>query len=257
MLTLAIDHSTAAICMALLRDDTPSASRRWVADREHAGRLWGEFRLLFEECGARPDAVDCFAVGLGPGVYSGLRVSLMAIRGMAMPGVKPVLGISSGEAIAARAFRAGQHDTAVVIGDARRGRLWAGVFSRGGQWPVMTVPYRLILPAELASLTPPGTILLSPDPARTRPMTDDLLLDGVVRVQTPALPDAEDIGLLALARIRAGIIPAPSDPLRPIYLHPPVFVAPRAACQRAVKNGLAAESDFNQAVGVDARRVFG
>jgi tRNA threonylcarbamoyladenosine biosynthesis protein TsaB len=226
VLILASEHSTETASFALLRDEKTAGARRWTADRSRPDRFWDELRDLLSSCSVAPSDIDCFAVGLGPGIYSGLRISLMALRGMALAGFKPVIGVSSGEAIAAAVFRSEPVATAVVVGDARRGRLWTGVFRRAAPRPAVVHDYRLIQPGELAAIAPPGSVLVSSDPQRTAALTDNAPLKDVVRLPDAVHPDAEDTAFLALARIRSGPVPEPGAPLRPIYLHPPVFVKP-------------------------------
>jgi len=226
MLTFAAEHSTVSAGIALFRDGAPAGVRRWTADRAAPNRIWNEIRGLLSSCAVRPEQIDCYAVGLGPGAYSGLRISMMALRGMALADVKPVIGVSSGEAAAAAAFRSMPVESAVVVGDARRGRLWAGVFRRSNPWPETVRDYALIQPFELPSFAPEGAALLSPDMERIAPLLEPLDLGRLIVSRAASIPDASDIALLATERFRAGPLPRPDRPLRPIYLHPPVFVKP-------------------------------
>jgi len=231
MLTFAAEHSTDSAGIALFRGGEPAGARRWTADRATPSRIWDEIRGLFSDCAVRPEHVDCYAVGLGPGAYSGLRISLMALRGMALADMKPVIGISSGEAVAAAAFRAMQVDQVAVAGDARRGRLWAAVFRRSNRWPELVRDYALIQPSELGAFAPHGAALLSPDMERIAPLLEAADLGSLTVCAPPSVPDASDVARLAIERFGAGLTPGPGQPLRPIYLHPPVFVQP--ACLQA------------------------
>jgi tRNA threonylcarbamoyladenosine biosynthesis protein TsaB len=226
MLTFAVEHSTSSAGVAHFHDGEPAGVRRWTADRATPNRIWDEIRGVLSDCSIRPEKIDCYAAGLGPGAYSGLRVSLMALRGMALADMKPVIGVSSGEAIAAAAFRSMQVDSAVVAGDARRGRLWAAVFRRSAPWPERVRDYALIQPSELPAFAPDGAALLSPDMERIAPLLSAADTGRLIVSGAAAIPDVSDIARLAIERFRAGMAPGPGEALRPIYLHPPVFVEP-------------------------------
>jgi len=170
------------------------------------------------------DDINLYAVGLGPGNFTGLRTTLAATEAMALPAGTPLIGISSAAAIAAAAIKLQPADRTVVIGDARRDRLWCGIFDTTGDTPVRSGDFRLINIDELPAALQPGDLLASPDFS-----TVGSRVAGIIPPQTSILPqsiipDAAVIARLALARQAAGI---PGEPLKPIYMHPPVFVAPR------------------------------
>ena len=103
MITLAIDQSSVQASAALLDGDCLLAQRDWQDDRSRGSRLFGCIDEMLLQARVKAESLERFVVGVGPGSYTGLRTSIMAARAMAMPGRKPVLGVSSGDAIAERA----------------------------------------------------------------------------------------------------------------------------------------------------------
>jgi len=88
-----------------------------------------------EEClsDARVDlkAVDCFAAGSGPGSFTGLRIGLAAVKGLAEATQRPAIGISNLRALSSCARQAAS--LRAVFLDARRGEVYGAVYNPGLQ----------------------------------------------------------------------------------------------------------------------------
>lgn len=63
--------------------------------RTHGERLPGEIAVALDRAGVRKTAVDLLAVATGPGAFTGLRIGLAAIQGLAMTLNRPVIGVSA------------------------------------------------------------------------------------------------------------------------------------------------------------------
>jgi len=100
MLILAIDQSTVRASIALMRDETVVADAEWVQVRRGGASVVSAVPGLLKQAGIAAAEIDLYAVGLGPGTFTSLRVSVSAAAGLALPGEKPVVGIASAEAIA-------------------------------------------------------------------------------------------------------------------------------------------------------------
>ncbi|NLW48094.1 MAG: tRNA (adenosine(37)-N6)-threonylcarbamoyltransferase complex dimerization subunit type 1 TsaB [Firmicutes bacterium] len=101
-----------------------------------SGKGGGEYLLsllehFFAKSGKDLSEVDLIAVGTGPGSYTGIRVGLAAVRGLA-EGLKiPAVGISTLRIIAENCIQAAEW-VAVVL-DARRGSVYAALYQNGPQ----------------------------------------------------------------------------------------------------------------------------
>ena len=82
---------------------------------------------LLDTCGVPAGAVDFFAVTHGPGSFTGLRIAMAAVKGLAMAAEKPCVGVSTLEALARNL--AGFAGSAAAVMDARCGQVYAGLFS--------------------------------------------------------------------------------------------------------------------------------
>ena len=76
--------------------------------RTHSQVILPLCRELLEECRMKPEDVDCYAVAVGPGSYTGLRIGIAAVQGMAMVHNTPCVGVSTLEAMASRIYGAPQ-----------------------------------------------------------------------------------------------------------------------------------------------------
>lgn len=110
-----------------------------------------------------PD-VDVFAAAAGPGSFTGLRIGLAAVKGLALPGNTPCAGVSTLEALA---YSAGGEGTLLAALDARRGQVYWAAFAVFGGAPVRLSPDVCGLAAEAAAFAEaqPGPVWLCGDGA--------------------------------------------------------------------------------------------
>ena len=209
MRIFAIELSSKIGSIALVEDGRVVAERSWQEN-------WKNRRQLFDamtELAIKWEDVDHFAVGRGPGAFSGLRIAFSVANALAAPGDKPVCALNSGAALAAH-YGAAQ---TVVVGDARRNQLWAGLFA-GSE---LDREFKLLDPAELAGFVPAGALVVSSDHDR---LTELLEPFQTLEEAAPVYPTAGKLGELVFRQLEKDIAP---EPFEPLYLHPPVFVEPR------------------------------
>lgn len=199
MKVLAIDGSTERASLALLSAGEVVATEAVAVGHRRSQGLFDGAQRLLSRTGWTLDDVEAFAVGRGPGTYTGLRVSLTAAQGWALPGRKPVWTVSSAAALAAELFSEQlTWEQVVISGSARRDTIWAAVFERQTGLSVRRVSEWTLLPMEARGGEWPE--LPWGDPQR--------------------VPQAEWVGRL----YGTGLA---SEECQPIYLHPAVAIAPR------------------------------
>jgi tRNA threonylcarbamoyl adenosine modification protein YeaZ len=213
MIVLALELSSPHGSVALLRDATVLAQDSWSEKNVRSQHVFSVLPDLLKSAAIALEDVELFAVGRGPGSYSGTRVAITAARALALPGNRPVFALSSGEALAAEFAEQASH--VVVLGDARRGKLWAGIFAG----PEMTMPWSLLTPDELPAKIPAGAIALTSDAHRVFPMFGKSASEVFQSLENSHPPKAEFVGKVALRKLQAGIT---SESLTPIYMHPAV-----------------------------------
>ena len=87
---------------------------------------------LLSDCSLTLQDVDCYAVSVGPGSYTGLRIGIAAVQGLAMAQDTPCIGVSTLEAMACRI--AGARNILAVM-HAREDIFYAAWFSQGSDEP--------------------------------------------------------------------------------------------------------------------------
>lgn len=125
MRLLAVDTSGPCAGVALLGDETWSrVSLRTRA--QHAEVLIPVINDLLARNGWSLNDVDAFAVTVGPGSFTGLRIGLSTVMGLAAGAGKPIIGVPTLEAVA-KPWRTGAHAVAACL-DARREQLYVQIF---------------------------------------------------------------------------------------------------------------------------------
>ena len=123
---LAIDTTTRAGSIAVTDDDRVLALLPGDDTRTHGERLPAEISAALDRAGVSRDQLDLLAVATGPGGFTGLRIGLAAVQGLAMTLNKPVAGVSALDALAAQIANT---DAAMIVPwmDAQRGDVFATV----------------------------------------------------------------------------------------------------------------------------------
>jgi len=273
--TLAIESSTATPSAALLKDSELLAEADWDTSRGSAQRMLSAITEMLQNNSITLNDIGLFAIGLGPGNFTGLRTTLATIQAMALPGHTDVIGISSAEA-AAYQF-AGDRGSGVggrrsddqrpndqrpndqrpndqrptdqrptdqrptdqrptdqrptdqsprilVVGDARRRRLWLAAFSTDHGELQRSSDFELVSIDDFAEKTGPQDRIITPDWNSLKDELPSIVPAAAELTESAIIPTAAAIACLARRRQERDL---PSEPLQPIYMHPPVFVKPR------------------------------
>jgi len=203
---LAADTSSSRTSLALCQDgemigissstETPSAARFFVL----LDALLSTARLSLGE-------LDCLALGVGPGSFTGLRVSFAAFRTLAWARSLPLYPIDS---LLALAFPYRALDTSLVVRvHARRGHVYQCVLRAG-----VCIDDLALLSCEEAN----ARVRLLPRPLFLLGAAGEGL-DELPLLASPAGPDAAHIALLALEAVASSPPPKLEDVL-PLYLRP-------------------------------------
>lgn len=128
---LALDASSNACSAALMvhregRDEV--LSRFSLTPREHTRRLMPMANELLAEAGIPVSALDAIAYGRGPGSFTGLRIAAGAAQGLAFGADKPLLGVSTLEALALAAHRRYHVRHVMAALDARMGEVYVAAY---------------------------------------------------------------------------------------------------------------------------------
>lgn len=217
MLILAIETSTARSSVALVSHDDVLATAGLGVAQRHGEFVAPAIDFCLRQSAASPSDVTGVAVGLGPGLYTGLRVGIATAQAFAMARSLPMVGLSGLDVLAFQARHVRRPVVATL--DARRGELfWALYRPAPGGVQRATDP-RVGRPDELsAELQSLGEecLVIGDGATRYRDEFDDLHLVDLA-IDGRGQPDAADLATLAVPRFireetsRAGT-------LAPLYL---------------------------------------
>ena len=141
MKLLGLDSSAVSASCAIVDvgDEHPSVPRtnRILAQASinmkitHSQTLMPLVENTLKAAGLTLNDIDGFAVSNGPGSFTGLRISVSAVKGMAFAGNKPVCGVSTLLALAHNL--SGRDCIACPVMDARRGEVYNALFDISGE----------------------------------------------------------------------------------------------------------------------------
>ena len=238
MKILALDSATGACSVALWQDGAILARRFAVMDRGQSEVLIPMVREVLAEAGTDFPSIDAFGVTTGPGAFTGLRIGLAAARGMALASGRPLVGVSTFEAVAFGVPPEERQGRRLIVAvESRREDVFIQPFDDElmalGE-PRSIRPENLILPDSPVLVAGDGAARLRPcfadpcfgelseDPAAaTRggaPCRPDVRFAA-----GPGFPDAADVARLVASR---GLDAAGAAPPQPFYLRPPDVTLP-------------------------------
>ncbi len=129
MLILAIDTSANTATCALSRDGTLLSLFTVNGLLTHSETMLPMIENMLSKCALTIDDVDTFAVSEGPGSFTGVRIGVSLIKGLAFDKNKPCIGVSTLEALAKNLD--GMDGYVVPVMDARRNQVYTAVFRNG------------------------------------------------------------------------------------------------------------------------------
>ncbi|MBI3649631.1 MAG: tRNA (adenosine(37)-N6)-threonylcarbamoyltransferase complex dimerization subunit type 1 TsaB [Acidobacteria bacterium] len=146
-LILALDTSSQLTSLALREGERIVANFGAHLDDNRSARLWELTDFLLSAVGKKIEMVDVYAVCIGPGAFTGLRVGMAAIKGFAAATGKPTVGVTSLAALAALAYPA---ERVCVLSNAYRGEVYTQMFSFNEQGLPQALSQPLACPIEEA-----------------------------------------------------------------------------------------------------------
>ncbi len=227
MKLLAFETSTHFGSLALLDENRIYGEKIFHSERTHSERLLPFVDELLGQLTIPLSEIDCFAVATGPGSFTGLRISLATVKALALAHKKPVIGVSTLEALSLN----GMFYPGIVCAllDAGREEFYAAayLFSQGER----------IFCVEPSLLSTPKLIEALKESALKMNVEKSILLIGEVAHQrrslfeneknmfewaplSLSLPRASYVGQLALKLAQKGLFEDPKQ-LVPTYIRLP------------------------------------
>ncbi len=221
-LTLAVDSSSENLQLALLNEEQALVEIVLALAQPHSQNLMTAIDWVLERAGVDILQIDRLAVGCGPGAFSGLRIGMASMQGLAQALDKPLYTFMAHDLLALQFTW--QTGNIAILTDARRQQVyWSSYLSDGCSLTRLT-PCRVNGPADLAAQLPETEMLLAgsgvsvyrdelvkllPDATLLGPPFSRLNLGFVAKM---SVIEAQDKG-------RVGLLPAGKN-LEPLYVRP-------------------------------------
>jgi tRNA threonylcarbamoyl adenosine modification protein YeaZ len=211
MKILAVEFSPPQRSVAVVQAGTPGTPAV-ISEVVETGPGWIRALELVDEAlrqaGLEREQIECLAVGLGPGSYTGIRAAIALAQGWQLAREVKLLGVSSAEVLAAQAQAEGLAGPVNVVVDAQRGEFCLARYELTAEGWREADPLRLASRVEVDERGRAGEGLIGPEVTKWFPA-------GRV-----VFPRAAMLGRLAAGR--SGFVSG--EQLEPIYLRETAFV---------------------------------
>jgi tRNA threonylcarbamoyladenosine biosynthesis protein TsaB len=149
---LAVDTATPCSTVALTwgtrEEGRVLAASSASSSVTHSRRLLVAIDRLLTDCGIEAAAIKGYAVGLGPGSFTGLRIGMATVKGLAAAAGRPLHGVSTLDMIAAGVNEPGPLR---VVLDARKKEVYTALYQPDADGrPVRITPIIVVSPQQLA-----------------------------------------------------------------------------------------------------------
>lgn len=142
---LAIDTSTDYLSLAVAKDGRIAGRFHRKSAMRHSTLLIPTIDRLLKKAGIKIKEIDCFAISIGPGSFTGLRIGAVTVKALAYSLKKPVVAIPTLDAIAlnAKSFKG----VICPVLDARKNKVYACIYKSDGR-NIKKISRYLLLPLE-------------------------------------------------------------------------------------------------------------
>jgi len=213
VIILALDTTTRAGSAAVLRDGAVLAELSGDPALTHGQRLPGELMRVLEQADVRIEDVDLFGVAAGPGSFTGLRVGIATVQGLAMARGRRVVPVSTLDALAWAGTN--PHRRIAAWMDAQRGEVSAALYAPNGR-DTLIDPHSAtpasVLDRWVAEVDVTTAVFIGDGAVRYREIVEGRA--GPAAIVAPP-PLARFVGAIAAADLARAVLP---HAVVPIYI---------------------------------------
>lgn len=153
MLLLAIDTTTRYGSVAVTGQGELLAEVNYVSPSSHSRQLFRAVDEVLRVTALKFDDLDGLAVAAGPGSFTGIRIGLSLVKALALASGRPIAAVSALEALGMKLLLPGARLIVPMV-DARKGEVFAGVYSGEGNELKEVIPPGAYRPADFLSQLP-------------------------------------------------------------------------------------------------------
>ncbi len=215
---LAVDTSSQIGSVALCQGESLVAEVLLNSHSTHSETLLNQIDLLLDKVGWRLADLDLLAAATGPGSFTGLRIGVATIKGLAQVLEKPVVGVSTLEMLALNLPLCPVPICAFL--DARKKEVYSQLFHWSGHGPIAAGAAQVLPPEQLLRGLEGQVALVGDGVPLYRALIEEIL-EGRAMLPTAMAhqPRAAQATWLALRAFRAGADTTAAE-LLPVYIRP-------------------------------------
>ena len=200
MKLLAVDTSTSSCSVAVLEDERLLAEVIYTAGNTHSRHLLSIINQILDICSFKFLDINGICFTQGPGTFTGLRIGISMVKGLAAATRVPVVGVSS---LAALIFPLSLVERpAVAVIDARRGEVYHGRYRFAHGKVEAVTPESVDTPEAVTALLPHDALLVGSGALLYRKVFESRGAGIRFANQTQHVIRASSVGMLALPRFR-------------------------------------------------------
>ncbi len=218
MKILSLDTSTPMLTMAISEGEKILFEYERHVDRECNKFLFPMMKEMFDKNGLSLDDMDAFAVSIGPGSFTGTRIGVTVIKGLAYFKKKPVVGISSLDIIAS-GLQGIITGLICPIIDARRNNLYSAIYEKNDGRLTRISDYLLVSLPDLLSRLNEDVFFLGDGLTLHRREILNKIPQAKIAANHFWYPKAANLGIIAGEKLSKGKEDSLFD-LVPLYLYP-------------------------------------
>jgi tRNA threonylcarbamoyladenosine biosynthesis protein TsaB len=216
MRILGIDTSTMTAGIGIVEDDQVLIDLKYDVKITYSEVLLSTIDLALKTIGLEREKLDGFAVSIGPGSFTGLRIGLATVKGLCFASGKPLATVSSLDALASLSLFC--RYPVVPLLDAKKNQVYAAIYDTGGGDLKRKSEYLVVDIEELIKNISSKTLFVGP---AVRVYQEDLIRflgdKAYFAPNEQSLPSGACVARLGLSRIISGQIEDITD-LEPMYL---------------------------------------
>jgi tRNA threonylcarbamoyladenosine biosynthesis protein TsaB len=219
MFILGIETSTKTGSVAVLSERGVAAQYSLNIEITHSERMMSTVDRVLKDTGIGVRDMDGFAVAIGPGSFTGLRIALATVKGLALATNKPVAAVPTLQALAANLPFAAYPVCPML--DARKNEVYAGAYRFEGNGFLPIIPETAISIKDLSKRISGKTVFTGEAAHIYRSEIENQFGESALFAPLSAsLPSAASVAEIGLEIIKRGMHTDP-DTIRPLYIRRP------------------------------------
>jgi tRNA threonylcarbamoyladenosine biosynthesis protein TsaB len=202
--------------IAIVKDNSLIGEVRMNVKIAHSERLMGSVDWLLKTSDVPINEITAFAISIGPGSFTGLRIGLCTVKGLAYATYKPVIPVPTLDAFA-RSLPLCAYPLCPML-DARKNEVYTGLYKWEANECVKLIPERAVNPSDFLKELKGPTVFAGDGAVTYRDLIKDELKGNALFAPASRMyPSAATVAEIAIEKIRSGFIADPVT-ITPFYI---------------------------------------